>query len=785
MKLSRYHSKRKFSETPEPQDGAPSESQRLYVIQKHAASHLHYDFRLEHRGVLLSWAVPKGPSLDMGVKRLAVHVEDHPVSYGNFEGTIPKGNYGAGTVEIWDRGSWEPLGNVDDMLAEGVLKFKLNGERLHGKWALVRMTSDDKNWLLIKERDAYARSGDANHVLERHNSAEAKVDFREFRPQLAELSDTIPTSDDWLHEIKYDGYRILAWRTDDGVHLITRSGLDWTHRFPAIAQAVQDYLNPGTGIDGEIVTFGTDGTSDFGALQQWLKDGSGSDPQYVIFDLIQLNHKDLTRQPLIERKNALKTLLDHLPKESSYWLRFSDFVIGHGASMVQEACKKGLEGIVSKSVDSPYLQERSSTWLKSKCVRQDEFVVGGFTAPTGTRHGFGSLLLGQYNPAGQLVYAGRVGSGFDEDTLKSLSSTFKKNLVKDSPFTDPRKIPEFEQWVAPTVVVQVRYSERTKSGLLRHPVFLGIREDKQAGEVTPEETMRDLPISITHPERMLFPFAGLTKLDLAHYYDSVADQILPFLADRPLAIVRCPDGVSNKCFFQKHRGPGMPESIGKTADGEEMLRIQSREDLLSLVQFGAIELHAWQSTFAHIEQPDMMVLDLDPGEGVSWSTVTEAAKVLREYLNSLELPSFPKISGGKGIHVVVPIRRGSLDWDSFKDLARAISESLDSMVPGQFVTTATKSKRAKKIFIDYLRNGRGATSIVPYSARANEDAAVSVAIDWERLSTIHSPRDFAIKNCRDWLPEYKDAWAGFEKSAVKPGKALLAKLPVQPKHVNR
>lgn len=769
-KLSMYRAKRKFGDTPEPSGSKEAAGKRIYVVQKHDASHLHYDFRLEHHGVLLSWAVPKGPSLDPGVKRLAVHVEDHPVEYASFTGEIPKGNYGAGTVEIWDKGTWEPLGDVDAMMQEGALKFTIYGERLHGKWALIRM-DDEKNWLLIKEKDDFGIYGDEDKVLDRPAKASklnGPLAYRSFQPQLATLGESAPIGDEWLHEVKYDGYRIIAWRIQNSVHLVTRRGLDWTKKFPDIAKAIEDYIPDGTGLDGEIVVFSKEGISDFGGLQKWLHEGKGGDAQYVVFDMPYLEGRDITAMPLLDRKEKLRVLIGGLPNESTYWLRYSDHVIGHGKSMAKEACQKGLEGIVSKNIRARYVQARTSSWIKTKCAHQEEFVIGGYTEPGGEREGFGSLLLGQYDANGILRYVGKVGAGFDDGTLASLSREMRKLKAEGSPFGPSGDLSEAKAWVRPHLVAQVRYAERTKSGLLRQPVFLGLREDKEAKDVHPEETMKAMPITISHPERVLFPKSGLTKLDLAQYYEQVADRMLPYVSNRPLAIVRCPDGPAKPCFFQKHRGPGMPESLERDVKGENepFLCARNEKELLTLVQFGAIEIHTWAGTFDRIEEPDMMTFDLDPGPGVEWKTVIESAEVLAEYLRSFDLKPFAKVSGGKGIHVVVPIKAGSLDWTEFKDFAHAVAVSLEAMIPGQFVTVMAKAKRSHRIFLDYLRNGRGSTAIVPYGVRANEEASVALPIAWDKLRSVKSPRQFTVSNASEWLAEFEDPWKGFFASAV-------------------
>ncbi len=475
-KLSKYKSKRKFGKTPEPEESPQSTSGRSYVIQKHDATRLHYDFRLEHAGVLLSWAVPKGPSLDPGVKRLAVHVEDHPVSYGSFEGTIPEGNYGAGTVEIWDSGTWEPLGDVDEMMSKGEMKFLLHGRRLTGKWVLVQMNKNEKDWLLIKEKDEFAKPGDEEGVVERSITPHGKpIDFRAIHPQLATLAERAPTGDDWIHEIKYDGYRLLAWHLDGKVHLITRGGLDWKDKFQEIADAVKQYVPEGTGLDGEVVVFSDQGVSDFGGLQHWLSNGEGNDPQYMTFDLLAINGHEMMSMPLLERKDRLKSMIDAFPKEASYWLRYSDHVQGHGDSMAGEACRKGLEGIISKSARSRYVQARTDTWLKTKCTHQEEFVIGGYTEPGGEREGFGSLLLGQYDSKGNLRYAGQVGTGFDDVLLRSLQKRLAKLERPTSPFVDHSETDGLKAWVEPKLVAQVRYTERTKSGRWHTRAFQEMR----------------------------------------------------------------------------------------------------------------------------------------------------------------------------------------------------------------------------------------------------------------------------------------------------------------------
>ena len=773
-KLATYQTKRRFAETPEPRESPPSESSRLYVIQKHDASHLHYDFRLEHDGVLLSWAVPKEPSYDRKVKRLAVHVEDHPVSYGSFSGMIPKGNYGAGTVEIWDTGTWEPLEDVDSMLKEGVIKFKLFGSRLKGRWALIRLHDQEKNWLLIKEKDE-SEPGQPEPFHSIGNEWES------FHPQLATLRDTVPSGKEWIHEVKYDGYRVTAWTSSDSVRLVTRGNQDWTHRFKPLAEVIKDSIPEGFLLDGEIVVFNSKGISDFGGLQRWLRDRKGSKPVYVMFDILHIQGKDISNQPLKQRKEALRVLFQGLGKEAQQWIRYSDHFEEKGEALFDIACKSGLEGIISKDGRSPYSQSRTSTWIKTKCIQEEEFVIGGYTKPGGERNGFGALLVGQKNELGKLQYCGKVGTGFDDKDLSSLLAEMKKHEVKAPPFTQFVEAPpkDIAAWVKPTMVCQIRFTERTETGMLRHPVFLGLREDKGVAEVTAEFPMKKLFVNITHPERILFPSVGITKAGLAQYYELVADRMMPYMDNRPISVVRCPEGPEKGCFFQKHIGPGMPDSLEISVVGEDqpLLAITSPSDLLSFVQFGAIEFHAWGSTFKAIEKPDVMIFDLDPGDGVPWKKVLEASEVVAEFLRSLDLVPFAKVSGGKGVHVVVPVKPGSLDWKEFKEFAHSVAKTLDNLVPGQFVTVASKAKRDEKIYIDYLRNGRGATAIVPYSVRSNDVASVSVPLSWEDLRKVESPKEFRVSNVAEWLkPESEDPWEDLFSSARNITKATLKKL---------
>lgn len=772
-RLEKYNEKRDFTVTPEPPPvSKPSSKVLKFGVQKHDARRLHYDLRLEHAGAMLSWAVPKGPSLDPAEKRLAVHVEDHPLDYIYFEGIIPKGEYGAGTMVVWDIGEWEPEMDVDEMMAKGEMKFKLRGQRLQGAWTLIRLNKDEKNWLLIKERDKYAVKGDADGLVTRSTgsilkpkSLDPPLDRRAFRPQLAQVAPKVPLGNKWIHEVKFDGYRITAWNDGGEIVLQSRNGLDWTYRFKDIAKALKD-MPEGTVLDGEIVIVKDTGATDFGALQEWLKTGKGTKPIYCVFDLLQDRGENITRLPLIDRKGLLKTALKEFAGDK-HQILFSEHMVGHGNDFFKAAANAGLEGIMSKLADSPYIQSRSSSWLKSRCIKQDEFVVGGFTEPGGTRSGLGALLVGQYDDKGTLVYAGRVGTGFNEKTLDTLRRTLDQLVISERAMVDVDPVEaKGAIWVQPQLVAQVKYTEQTKQGRLRHPVFLGLREDKEAQHVKRAEPIEvKVPIKVSSPDKVLFPDTGLTKGALAEYYTIVADRMLPYVKDRPLALLRCPEGIQNECFVQKHSTQGMPDHILAEFDDEIGLIARDVKGLVTLVQFGMIEMHPWGSHLKTLDQPDLMVFDLDPDPSVEWPVVVQAAQVVGEFLKTMDFVPFVKTSGGKGLHVMVPIKKGP-DWEEFKSFSRSVAETLDRMVPGHFVTTVSKAKRKNKILIDYLRNGRGATSVGVYSVRAREGAPVSVPVTWEQLPKLSSPAQFTVDNVRDWLPsESDDPWAAMPKSA--------------------
>ncbi|MEO8441520.1 MAG: DNA ligase D [Betaproteobacteria bacterium] len=748
MGLTQYVAKRDFKITPEPRGrvGARNTKALSYLIQKHAASHLHYDFRLELNGVLLSWAVPKGPSLDPADKRLAMHVEDHPLEYGRFEGTIPKGQYGGGTVMLWDHGSWEAVGDPAEGYRKGHLKFDLRGEKLHGRWALVKTHGSkyggkSEAWLLIKDKDDYARRGvDArivddqpdsvlsersiaeiaaagDHEWHSNRSVKANVKAgavaprksgrfkigaksakpedganapggkraalpKDLSPQLATLVKTAPQGDDWVHEVKYDGYRMLC-RLDQGrVRIFSRNGKDWTDRFPALAADVKKLRAKSAWLDGELCAIDATGRSDFNQLQNALAGGAVARLVYFAFDLVYLDGYDLRSAGLGERKRLLQDLLERSGSE----LRYSPEVRGSGAEVFKQSCPLGLEGIVSKRVDSVYhAGSRTRDWVKVKCVRRQEMVIGGFSDPQGARIGFGALLLGVYED-GKLRYAGKVGTGFNDETLADMRRKLERLEQKSAPFVNPPHGFEAKgaHWVAPKLVAEVQFTEWSEAGALRHPSFIGLREDKQAGEVVREKPAALDPVAapprktralaaakpttrarrdraaaddtvagvkLSHPDKLLFPEAKLTKLALARYYEAIADWILPCIKDRPLSLVRCPDGWNKACFFQKRADRSVNAAVTRvdvrvSAGRATNFAANSLPALVGLVQWGVIELHPWGSRVPHPERPDQLVFDFDPADDVKWPRIKQAARDLQMLLTKLGLTGFLKTTGG-------------------------------------------------------------------------------------------------------------------------------------------
>ncbi len=842
MALTEYKRKRDFAKTPEPAGAPvhPRASPKLsFVIQKHAARRLHYDFRLELDGVLKSWAVPKGPSADPGEKRLAVHVEDHPLEYGGFEGVIPEKQYGAGASMIWDRGSWAPLdADPQAAYAKGNLKFLLDGQKLHGKWVLVRMGGthagrNHENWLLIKERDEAAMPGSGDAIVADNpssaatgrtideiaadrdriwgpNGEERPVAARagqppravpariagakkgrmpaDLRPLLAYAADQAPDGPGWLHEIKYDGYRLLARVSDGKVRLSTRSGLDWTAKFPALATRLAELPVKSALIDGEIVHLQADGTTNFGHLQDAIATGRTETLVFYGFDLLHLDGWDLTGAPLEDRKAALASLV---PPPADGGLRYSDHQIGRGPDFFRHACGYGLEGIVSKRRDSLYRPGRHDSWLKVKCASREEFVVIGFSDPAGGRRGLGALMLGYYDPQGELHYAGRVGTGFSDAQLVELRTQLDRLAPAKRPVKALPKgaVVKGVHWTEPALVAEIRYAGWTADAVLRHAAFMGLREDKDAKEV-----VRDMPSSppasepakpapqrapvsiardgstvfegvrLTHADRVLYPDNGITKLDLARYYADAADWTLPHLVHRPLSLLRAPTGVGGEHFFQKHAGASVPAAVTRIEiDGEIHLAIEDLSGLLSLVQIGVLEIHPWGSTIDSLEQPDRVTFDLDPDEGLPWLRITEAALEIRDVLAGLGLQSFVKTTGGKGLHVVVPLtpRR---DWDEIKGFTKAVADNMAAQHPQRYTANQSKRARQGRIYIDYLRNTRGATAVGAYSSRARQGATVSTPLAWSEVEAGLRPEAFTVGTVPSRLTSLKsDPWAEIGK----------------------
>jgi bifunctional non-homologous end joining protein LigD len=826
-RLTKYRSKRDFKKTREP-EGAPRRSGRKlrYLIQKHAARREHYDFRLEWDGALLSWAVPKGPSENPDDKRLAVHVEDHPVEYGSFEGTIPKGEYGGGTVMLWDRGTWSPDGDVDAGLEKGKLSFELRGKRLQGHWALVRLRArsknDKDNWLLIKEIDDYVhRKG--KPIVERETTsvttgrtmdkiakgakvwhsnkpkaakaAKAKVKTTALKkkpvgplpafvkPQLATLVDAPPAGPGWLHEIKFDGYRAIAALAGDKVAIRTRNGLNWTDRFRPLVAPLQQLPCDSALIDGEITVTDANGRTDFGALQDALSNG-GAGIGYHLFDLLRLDGDDLRHAPLLERKARLKQLLGSAP--SSGPLLYSDHIDGAGEKFFSHACELHLEGIVSKRADAPYRSGRTQSWLKSKCGMDQEFVIIGWRPSQKAGREFSSLLLAVHDK-GALHYAGRVGSGYSEHGLGDLAKRFKTLARKDAPVPDvPPAIARHARFLEPKLVAQIAFRGWTRDGLVRQGSFKGLRGDKPAREVMQEKPMAKAKsskrakangspddgsemiegIRVTHPDRVLFAAQNVTKRALIEHYLNVADRMLPHLAERPISLVRCPRGSGKECFFQKHASAGFPEefrkvSIRDSSGHEDYLYVEDARGLVAAVQMGVLEFHIWGCHIDAVEKPDRMVFDFDPDEGLAFSKVRDAAHEMRDRLKQLHLESFPMVTGGKGIHVVVPLKPGH-SWDEHRDFAESISRVMAADDPDRYVATMSKAKRKGKIFIDYLRNQRGATAIAPYSTRSRPGAYIALPVSWKTLADLKTAHPVEIGKSAQAISG-RDPWPTYQK----------------------
>ncbi|MCF7221136.1 DNA ligase D [Marilutibacter chinensis] len=838
MSLRDYARKRRLGTTPEPSGGDAGPGTRpVYVVQLHHASTRHYDFRLEIDGVLKSWAVPKGPSLRAGEKRLAVEVEDHPLDYATFEGDIPRGHYGAGHVEVFDRGHWACDGDPLALHAKGKLEFTLSGGKLSGGWSLVRtrMRGRQRQWLLIKRDDAHAADLEADDLVDRDgrrksrgraaesdaaatgrihrtSGAEPKPGVRRarhtrkkneagwrdralalkgaldgampigFDPALTILQDAPPAGDRWLHELKWDGYRLLVDLVDGGARLRSRNGLDWTGTFPEIAAAVESLPVGDACLDGELVVLDADGHSDFSELQRVIEGSSRAPLRYLLFDLPGLAGVDLRKVALTDRKALLKDLLG----DGTGALAYSEHVIGHGAQVFEQTARAGIEGLVSKRVGSAYRSGRSGDWVKSKHARSDEFVIVGYTRPKGSRSGFGSLLLASRHDGG-LAYMGRVGTGFGSDDLKRILERLRKIRARDAPFDLPGhvRIPRADiTWVRPREVAEVAFRGHGKEGLLRQASFLRMRPDKTPEEVgndrdTAKRTATDrkperatsthepeTTVKLTHPDRVMFADAAHTKQDVADYYRSVADWLLPELVGRPLSLLRCPDGSQSECFFQKHHSDGLGDHVHpvplqqKSGGREDYLYVDAIEGVIELVQMNTIEFHPWGATVEAPERPDRMVFDLDPGEGVAWKTMIAAARDVRDRLAWIDLESFVRLSGGKGLHVVVPIAPGP-SWDEVRRFCEGFAVAMATQAPDRYLASMAKAKRKGRIFIDWLRNARGATSVASWSLRARPGAPVAMPLRWDELGRIRAPDAYDLTRARRRAASLgSDPWQG-------------------------
>jgi len=855
--LARYAAKRDFAITAEPGPlHLPGAGPALFVVQKHAARSLHYDFRLELDGVLLSWAVPKGPSLDPKDKRLAVHVEDHPVAYGSFEGMIPTGQYGAGTVLVWDTGSWEPVGDARAGMRDGKLRFRLHGQKLAGLWELVRIAKPGERqeaWLLMKLHDEWERPHADYDVLaalpgsvlagrarpleaRRQHRAHADVPAGRPRqregspalraaglegatrralpaalaPQLATLASAAPTQGDWLYEVKFDGYRLLTRIARGKATLFTRGGHDWTARMPGLAGAVEALGLASGWLDGEAVVLDADGLPRFNRLQNALDAAQGArDIVLVLFDAPFVDGYDLRRTPLQARRALLGQLVAGRGGER---VRFSAELPAGPAGGLHAACALGLEGLVAKRRDSPYTSTRSSDWLKLKCQARQEFVIAGFSDRSDNPRAVGALALGYFDERGVLRDAGRVGTGWSAREAVLLRTKLAALATTAAPFDRPAARPPrttgaqaaAHHWVRPRLVAEISFAEWTPYGSLRHAVFQGLRTDKDARAVVrelakppptradshgaragapppqePDPPMTPTPprtsstpgsievggLRITHPDRVIDPASGHTKLDLARYYDAVAPWMLPHLKSRPAALVRAPEGVGGELFFQKHADvrtlPGVKELAGLWEGHEPLLEVPTAKALVAAAQMNVIEFHTWNSLRQRLHKPDRMVLDLDPGAGVEFALVCEGAQLLRALLDELGLRSWVKTSGGKGLHVVVPLS-ARLDYEVVKPFSQAIVQHLARTIPQRFVAVSGPSRRVGKIFVDYLRNGFNATTAAAFSARARPGLGVSMPVSWDELGGLNGSARWTITNALDWLSTRKiDPWADY------------------------
>ena len=837
LSLREYDRKRRFDTTPEPRsEGSAAQGRRpIFVVQLHHASRRHYDFRLQVGDTLKSWACPKGPSYDPDVKRLAVEVEDHPISYAAFQGDIPEGAYGGGHVDTFDSGVWSTRYDPEAQLEKGHLRFELFGTRLKGSWHLVRSSRPAKQpqWFLMHDKDAYAsdveaddlldarmiastraaagRSGGAKEVAAtlgarkrkkvpaaRHHAAradklaaaaegarKARPSDEFFKPELATLRENPPTGEQWLHEVKWDGYRILAAMAKGKVELWSRNGLSWSDRIPDIRQAVESLGLDSVRLDGELIALNPEGQADFNALQKTLSGEASAPLAYMLFDLPFLQGYDLSGTPLHARKAILQALLEDAPAHLSY----SSHVVGNGEEVFAMASAQKLEGILSKRVDSGYRPGRGDDWLKIKRVESDEFAVVGYTAPKGGRQGFGALLLARPAPGGGWHFVGQVGSGFSHAQLRDLSRTLATGGGNRPTVRNPDDAPRGVKWIEPTAVAEVNYRGIGNQGLLRQPSLKTMRLDKSPADLRDSDRAASAPqapaprrktsnrpsaaepegITITHPDRVVYPADGYTKQDVADYYRTVMDWFLPGVLNRPTSIIRYPEGIEKPSFFQKHIPSGGLKHVGSVKLKEETgaaavyLYPQSADAVMELVQYGTLEFHPWGAKVDTPDLADRVVFDLDPGPDVTWQRVVAAARLVRKLLADLGLQSFLRTTGGKGLHVVVPLRPPS-DWGTVKQFAQGFAGALAGIHPLEFVAVSTKSLRNRKIFVDYLRNGRGATAVASYSLRGRPGAPVAVPLRWEELGKIGSGAQFDIRSLPARLKRLrKDPWAGIDE----------------------
>jgi bifunctional non-homologous end joining protein LigD len=847
-KLKTYRQKRDFSKTAEPSGAraAKGAGKALrFVVQKHDATRLHYDFRLELDGVLMSWAVTKGPSANPSDKRLAVHVEDHPLDYGGFEGTIPEGEYGGGTVMLWDEGTWEPIGDPHEGMDKGDLKFVLHGKRMKGEWVLVHMKGQDvkkrdgsvrENWLLIKHRDEYAAESDgltekfttsvetgrdlggiAKGNKPRRKSAALDAPTKvwtggkaralpEFQPpELATLTDEIPTGSDWLFEMKYDGYRALAAIAGDQVRIYTRNANDWTEQFRDLVGPLSKLTKGDALIDGEIVAF-KDGRTDFQTLKDALS--SGAPLTYFAFDLLELDGEDLRKLPLTERKGRLRKLIGKRSNKDP--IQFSDHIEGHGQAFYTAMCEGGYEGMVAKLGRSHYIGERTREWLKIKCSKRQEFVIGGWR-PSEKKSTFASLLLGTWED-GKLVYRGRVGTGFNARSAADLQTRMDKLARKTSPFADaPRDISRRAKWIEPELVGEVEFTEFTPEGYLRHPSFQGLREDKKSKAVKLEtpvpaparakpsvkakraqargkaleqvaltdeiglEAAERAGIKLTHPDKIVYA-PDVTKAKLAAYYAAVAGRMLPHIAKRPLSLVRLPTG-SNKPFFQKHDSGGFPDAFKKvkiaetTGPTDIYFYIEDVSGLIGGVQMSTEEFHIWGSHIDNLEKADRIIFDIDPDEGLDFEATKQAARDFRDKLGELGLTTYAMVTGGKGIHVIAPLR-ATLEWPDVKAFCHGFAEKVAAEEPDRFTANIRKVNRKGRMFVDYLRNERGSTAVCPFSTRAKPGPSCAVPVGWDELDRLEHANVFGLAEAAA-RAQAADPWHDYFKVRQSITKAML------------